>query len=60
MWTPQFIEKAGDYGVEVTRITSENVRDAIREAIEGPTVGVPLPFDAELPESVAPHPHRTN
>lgn len=53
----KFTAEAGEYGVTVTRVgDDETARDAIREAIEEPAVGVPLPFDADLPESVTARP----
>lgn len=56
----RFTETAAEYGVEVTRAESdESARDAIAERVTEPAVGVPLPFDATLPESVTANPTPT-
>lgn len=53
----RFESRAGEYGVELTRVSSDGAADAIADAIEGPAVGSPLPWeDVSLPGSVQTEP----
>ena len=48
-----FETRAGEYGVELTRVSPGEATDAIAAAVEEPAVGAPLPWeDVSLPESV--------
>jgi L-lactate dehydrogenase complex protein LldG len=48
-----FETRAGDYGVELTRVEPSEAPEAIAAAVEEPAVGAPLPWDeVSLPSSV--------
>jgi len=48
-----FETRAGDYGVELTRVEPSEAPEAITAAVEEPAVGAPLPWeDVSLPSSV--------
>lgn len=52
-----FETRAGEYGVELTRVSPGEAADAIAAAVEEPAVGVALPWeDASLPEGVGTDP----
>ena len=56
----RFDSRAAEYGVAVTRVPGQDATSAIETAIEGPTVGAPLPWDAvDLPSSVTTNPTPT-
>lgn len=53
----RFDSQAAEYGVAVTHVPDQDATSAIEAAIEGPTVGAPLPWDAvDLPSSVTTNP----
>lgn len=50
----QFASEAGEYDVELTRVSEAAATDAIADAIDEPAVGVPLPWAAvSLPDAVS-------
>jgi L-lactate dehydrogenase complex protein LldG len=56
----RFASRAAEYGVEVTHVPSQDAASAIEAAVEGPTVGAPLPWDAvDLPSHVTTDPTPT-
>lgn len=49
----RFVASASEYGVDVTAVEPGGVAGAIEDAVEGPAVGAPLPWDdVTLPDSV--------
>jgi len=53
----RFASRAGDYGVELTRVSAAEAPAAIETAVERPAVGAPLPWDdVSLPDGVATDP----
>jgi L-lactate dehydrogenase complex protein LldG len=49
----RFASRAADYGVELTRVSTEQATAAVESVVERPAVGAALPWeDLSLPESV--------
>jgi len=56
----RFASRAAEYGVDVTRVPSREVTDAIGAAVDGPAVGAPLPWEGvSLPSGVTTDPTPT-
>ena len=56
----RFASRAAEYGVAVTRVSGPDATSAIETAVEGPTVGAPLPWQGvSLPSSVTTSPTPT-
>jgi L-lactate dehydrogenase complex protein LldG len=53
----QFAAAAGEYGVELRRVSAASATDAIAAAVEHPAVGAPLPWEGvDLPDGVTTDP----
>ena len=53
----RFVDRAGDYGVDVTRVSAAEAAPAVADLVAAPAVGVPLPWaDVSLPDGVTTDP----